>query len=70
MHALRAAMGVYQLRPGLTGLAQINGRDRVKDREKAAYDRTYLENLSFRQDAAIFLATIGKVLRRADIEEK
>ena len=70
IRAMRRRLGVYQLRPGLSGLAQINGRDLVSDRDKAAYDRKYLENLSFRQDAAIFLATIGKVLRRADIEEK
>ena len=67
---LRRVAGVYQLRPGLSGLAQINGRDKVKDAAKAAYDREYLENVSFRLDWMIFWATIGKVLRRADIEEK
>ena len=70
MHALRRSAGVYQLRPGLSGLAQINGRDRLGEEEKAAYDRQYLEHLSFRQDARIFLATVGKVLRQADIEQK
>lgn len=69
VHRLRRAAGVYQLRPGLTGLAQISGRDLVDDARKAAYDRTYLERLGFAQDWRIFWATIGKVLRRADIRE-
>lgn len=70
VHALRQASGVYQLRPGLTGLAQINGRDMLPPAEKAAYDREYLRTFSFRTDARILAATVGKVLRRVDIEEK
>ena len=70
VHALRRAAGVYRLRPGLTGLAQINGRDRLDDERKAAYDRRYAETFSPGLDGRILLATVGKVLRRADIEEK
>ena len=70
VHALRRAWGVYQLRPGLTGLAQINGRDLVADEQKAAYDRLYLERLGFSQDWRIFWATIGKVLRCEGVEQK
>ena len=70
VHALRRAAGVYRLRPGLTGLAQISGRDRLGPEEKAAYDRQYMEELSPGLDGRILLATVGKVLRRADIEEK
>ena len=70
IRALRRAGGVYRLRPGLTGLAQINGRDRLGDEEKAAFDKQYAENVSLRLDIRILLATVGKVLRRADIEEK
>ena len=69
-HALRRAAGVYQLRPGLTGLAQINGRDRLDDREKAAYDRRYLQNMCPSLDVCILWATVGKVLRREDVEKK
>ncbi len=68
--ALRRAGGVYRLRPGLTGLAQINGRDKLGDEQKAAYDKQYAESVSLRLDIRILLATVGKVLRRADIEEK
>lgn len=64
VHALRRAYGVYQLRPGLTGWAQINGRDLVGDAEKAALDRYYLENVGPALDGKIFWRTIGKVLSR------
>ena len=67
---LRRALDVYQLRPGLSGLAQVHGRDRLSTAEKAAYDRAYLENLSLRQDVSILLLTVVKVLGRADIEKK
>ena len=69
VHALREAMGVYQLRPGLTGWAQVNGRDLVKDEDKAAYDREYLENVGFAMDWKIFWLTVKKVICRADIKE-
>ncbi len=67
---LRRRMGVYQLRPGLSGLAQVHGRDRLDAAAKAAYDQAYLESLCFRQDVSIFLLTVIKVLGRADIENK
>ena len=70
IHTLRQAAGVYVLRPGLTGLAQISGRDRVDALRKAALDREYLLHLGFAQDWHIFWITIGKVLRREDVEEK
>lgn len=70
VHRLRRAAGVYRLRPGLTGLAQISGRDMVDDERKAAYDRAYLEHLSFGQDWRIFWATVGKVIRCEDVEQK
>ena len=70
MRLLRRKMGVYQLRPGLSGLAQVHGRDRLDAAAKAAYDQAYLEDLSFRQDMSIFFLTVIKVLKRADIENK
>ena len=70
VHDLRRASGVYQLRPGLTGLAQINGRDMLPPADKAAYDLKYLRGLCLSLDMRILFATVGKVLRRVDIEEK
>ena len=70
IRALRRAAGAYRLRPGLTGLAQINGRDRLDDVRKAAFDKQYAATFSLALDMRILLATVGKVLRQADIEEK
>lgn len=70
VHELRYAAGVYQLRPGLTGWAQIHGRDLVTDAEKAALDRYYLEHVSFALDWEIFWKTIGKVLSREGVRPR
>ena len=54
----RAKMGVYKLRPGLSGLAQISGRNFVTDEEKVAYDYEYLCKASLGFD----LKLIGKTI--------
>ena len=56
VHRLRHELGVYSIRPGLTGLSQINGRDSLTDCRKAELDRAYLEAFGFIQDVKI----IGK----------
>jgi lipopolysaccharide/colanic/teichoic acid biosynthesis glycosyltransferase len=53
---------VQILYPGITGLAQVNGRDNLSDREKVNFDIQYLENLSLRQDLEILLGTIKAIL--------
>ena len=55
--ALRTADGVDALRPGLTGWAQINGRDDLPIPQKAALDREYLERMSLAFDLRILMAT-------------
>lgn len=55
--ALRQAAGVDALRPGLTGWAQVNGRDEIPMERKVAYDREYLERLSPGFDARILVRT-------------
>lgn len=55
--ALRTAAGVERLRPGVTGWAQINGRDELPIPEKVRLDREYLERMSFGFDLAIIAAT-------------
>ena len=55
--ALRTEAGVDALRPGLTGWAQINGRDELPIREKARLDREYLERMSMAFDLQILAAT-------------
>jgi O-antigen biosynthesis protein WbqP len=60
---LRTRRGVHRLRPGLTGWAQVNGRDELPIPEKVAYDAWYLEHRSLALDARIVLLTAVKVLR-------
>jgi O-antigen biosynthesis protein WbqP len=60
--ALRTASGVDRLRPGLTGWAQINGRDELPIEEKARLDADYLARRSFVLDLAILWRTAAAVL--------
>jgi O-antigen biosynthesis protein WbqP len=60
--ALRTADGVDALRPGLTGWAQINGRDELPIPEKARLDREYLERMSLGFDLKILFATARAAL--------
>lgn len=66
---LRSKYGVYQIKPGITGWAQVNGRDLVSEKQKALYDRYYLEHVSLWLDIKIFFMTIVKIIKRADIKE-
>ena len=61
IHKGRMDSGVYSLRPGITGMAQISGRNQLEDEEKLAKDMYYLQNLRFGLDAKILLATFSKV---------
>lgn len=58
----------HDVRPGLTGLAQINGRNTLTWEQKFAYDLEYVQHISFAMDVNIFLSTIGKVLNRAGVQ--
>jgi O-antigen biosynthesis protein WbqP len=60
---LRTAFGVHTIRPGLTGWAQINGRDTLTDETKAKLDCYYMNGQSFAFDMMIVGTTILKVLR-------
>lgn len=52
----------HTVRPGITGLAQVNGRNTIKWDERLALDVDYVENLSFKQDLNIFYRTVLKVI--------
>lgn len=65
----KKGMTVNDLRPGLTGLAQVNGRDELPIDKKAAYDGEYLENMSFTYDIRIFIKTIVSVLKHDGVVE-
>ena len=57
----------HDVRPGLSGLAQVNGRNLVKWDQRLAYDIQYVNNITFLEDVMIFLKTIKKVFTREDI---
>lgn len=57
------------IRPGLTGWAQVNGRDELEIPVKARYDGEYVEKISFLFDAKIFFKTIIKVFKHDGIVE-
>jgi O-antigen biosynthesis protein WbqP len=65
---LRTGKGVHQLIPGLTGWAQINGRDELPIPEKVAYDEWYRHNRSFALDMKIIVLTFVKVLRKEGVQ--
>ena len=65
--ALRKEKGVDKLLPGLTGWAQVNGRDELPIQEKVNLDEEYMERESLRFDIYILWLTVLKVLRRDGI---
>ena len=64
---LRTDCGVHELVPGLTGWAQINGRDELSISEKVLLDKYYLDNKSLLLDLRIMVATLFKVVRKDGI---
>ncbi len=65
---LRQEYNVDALLPGITGWAQINGRDNIGDEEKVRYDYEYLTRISLRLDIYIILMTAFKVIKRSDVK--
>ncbi len=64
---LRTEVGVHRLTPGLTGWAQINGRDEIPIPQKVAYDKEYLDKQSFLFDLKILYLTFLKVIRQDNV---
>lgn len=62
LNAKRKACGIEALRPGITGWAQVNGRDALSNDEKVAFDREYLQKHSLWLDAKILRRTATTVL--------
>lgn len=66
--AMRAAAGVDALRPGMTGWAQVNGRDELTTAEKVAFDAEYLRRRSLRFDLWIVALTAWKCARAEGVK--
>lgn len=58
----------HEVRPGITGWAQVNGRNAISWEEKFDLDVWYVDNWSFMLDLRILLMTVGKVFSRSDID--
>jgi len=65
--ALRTARGVDALTPGITGWAQVNGRDELPIPEKVKLDEWYMRNRSFWLDLRILGMTVSKVIRKEGV---
>lgn len=60
----------HDVRPGITGLAQVNGRNAISWEKKFEYDVYYAKNLSFMLDVKIALQTVEKVLKRSGVSKE
>jgi len=67
---MRTKVGVHRLLPGLSGWAQVNGRDMLSDEMKTSYDEYYLKNRSVRLDLKILVMTVFRVLRCHGVAEE
>ena len=65
--ALRVAAGIDKLKPGITGWAQINGRDEISIEEKVIRESEYLKRKSFLFDCIIILKTFQNILMSKDV---
>lgn len=66
---LRNEYGANKILPGITGLAQVNGRDEITDEVKAKYDGQYAQKLSWLLDISIVFKTLFDVVRSRGIRE-
>ena len=64
---LRTKKGIHELKPGLTGWAQVNGRDEISIPEKVILDEEYLRKMSWKMDIYILWLTLVKVIKRDDV---
>ena len=65
----RDKLNVHSVRPGLTGLAQVSGRDELPISVKAAYDGEYIEKMSFKLDVSLFFRTFISVAKSEGVVE-
>jgi len=65
--SLRIKKGIHKLKPGLTGWAQVNGRDEISIPEKVALDEEYLNKMSWKMDIHILWLTLIKVIKKDSV---
>ncbi len=67
LRELRTQNNVHTISPGVTGWAQVNGRDELSIPDKVAFDKYYLDHRSLVFDIRIIFLTVYKVIKRADV---
>ena len=65
--SLRSKRGIHKIKPGITGWAQINGRDEITIPEKVSLEEEYLDKMSWKMDMYILWLTFVKVLKKESI---
>ena len=70
IHERRMEEGIYTLRPGITGMAQVSGRNLLDDGEKLENDKYYLHNLRVSLDLKILLRTVAKVITKEGVSRE
>jgi O-antigen biosynthesis protein WbqP len=63
----RSRLGISVLKPGITGWAQVNGRDNISEKQKIEFDYYYLKNKSLKLNLIIVIKTFYKVIAVKDI---
>tara|TARA_B100000900_G_C20390601_1_gene638441 strand:+ start:197 stop:754 length:558 start_codon:yes stop_codon:yes gene_type:complete len=64
---LRENKGIFSMKPGVTGLAQVRGRDRITDRNKVRYERLYMKKKSFLFDLKIIIMTMKTIFKFSNV---
>ncbi|ANY12058.1 sugar transferase [Leuconostoc lactis] len=64
---LRRENGADQVRPGISGLAQVNGRNNITDQDKASYDAKYANHINIKLDLLLICETILSVIKREGV---
>lgn len=67
LNEMRERAGVHEIKPGITGWAQVNGRDTISDEKKVELDAFYVKNQSWQLDMKIVLMTLGKSMIGSDL---
>ncbi len=66
---MRTNANVHTVRPGLTGLAQVSGRDELENEKKVYFDQQYVQKQSFFFDLKLILLTVVKVFKSEGVVE-
>ncbi len=70
VHTQRLQSGIYQVKPGISGLAQVHGRDGISDECKVLWDYTYVSRIGLKMDILIFFQSIVTVIKCTGVMDR